>query len=107
MTTDAMNEAYLPYPEGSAYASSFLHILSWGYDSGYYGYAWASSIVAELAVLFDESPNGYMDHNLGMRYRKEILESGASRDVNESTMAFTGKPLDPERKAYLKKLGLE
>ena len=107
MTADAMTWGYLPYPEGSAYVSSFLHILSWGYDSGYYGYAWANSIVAELAVLFDESPNGYMDHRLGMRYREEILEPGASRDVNESTMAFTGRPLDPEYKAYLKRLGLE
>ena len=107
VTNDAMATAYLPYPEGSGQLSSFLHILAWGYDAGYYSYAWSDSIVAELAILFDESPKGYMDHKLGMRYRKEILAPGASRDVNESVFAFTGKPLDPERKAFLKRLGLE
>ena len=107
VTNDAMAAAYLPYPEGSGQLSSFLHILSWGYDAGYYSYAWSDSIVAELAILFDESPKGYMDRKLGMRYRKEVLEPGASRDVNESVFAFTGKPLDPERKAFLKRLGLQ
>ncbi len=107
VTNDAMASAYLPYPEGSAQLCSFLHILSWGYDSGYYSYAWSDSIVSELAILFDESPKGYMDQTLGMRYRKQILEPGASRDVNVSVQAFTGHPLDPERKAFLKRLGLE
>lgn len=107
MANEAMATAYLPYPAGSGQLSSFLHILSWGYDAGYYSYAWSDSIVAELAILFDESPQGYLDRRLGMRYRKEILEPGASRDVNESVLAFTGKPLDPERKAFLKRLGLE
>ncbi len=107
LTNDAMASAYLPYPEGSGQLCSFLHILSWGYDAGYYSYAWSDSIVAELANQFEASPKGFMDPKLGMLYRKEILEAGASRDVNTSVVAFTGKPLDPERKAFLKWLGLE
>lgn len=44
----------------------------------------------------DESPQGYLDRRLVMRYRKEVLEPGASKDVNESVLAFTGQP--PDRK---------
>jgi thimet oligopeptidase len=103
-----MAAAYLGYPQGSGFLNSFLHIWAWGYDAGYYAYAWSDSIVAELAVVFEDPNNhlGYLNPWLGMKYRIEVLQPGASRDVTTSVEAFTGKPLDPERKAFLKRLGI-
>ena len=105
---DAMAATYLPYPEGSSTLTSFLHILTLGYDGGYYGYAWSDSIVSELAAVFNDPANalGYMNPDIGRRYRREILEPGASRDVNESVGAFTGHALDPARRAFLVSLGV-
>lgn len=105
---DAMAATYLAYPEGSSTLTSFLHILTGGYDAGYYGYAWSGSIVSELAAVFNDPANtlGYLNPDIGRRYRKEILEPGASRDVNESVAAFTGQALDPARRAFLVSLGI-
>lgn len=99
---------YLPPPEGSTPLTSFLHILTWGYDAGYYSYAWSDSIVSELAAKFNDSANtqGYLNPDLGLLYRTAILEPGASRDVNESVEAFTGQALDPARTAFLVSLGV-
>lgn len=105
---DAMAATYLAYPEGSSMLTSFPHILTGEYDGGYYGYAWSDSIVSELAAVFNDPTNtlGYLNPDMGRRYRKEILEPGASRDVNESVAAFTGHALDPARRGFLVSLGV-
>jgi Zn-dependent oligopeptidase len=104
-----MTSAYLPLPEGSGFLNSFQHILTWGYDAGYYSYAWSDSIVAELADVFEDPSNtfGYMNPSLGLKYRTEILAPGNSRDVATSVAAFTGHPPDAEHKAFLKRLGVQ
>jgi Zn-dependent oligopeptidase len=58
--------------------------------------------------VFNDPANtqGYLNPDIGMRYRKEILEPGASRDVNDSVAAFTGHALDPTRQAFLISLGI-
>jgi Zn-dependent oligopeptidase len=107
-SNDIMAATYLPFPDGSSYLTSFQHVLTWGYDAGYYSYAWSDSIVSELAAVFNDPANtqGYLNPDIGMRYRKEILEPGASRDVNDSVAAFTGHALDPTRRAFLVSLGI-
>lgn len=109
MANQAIRVAYLPLPEGSGFLSSFQHILTWGYDASYYSYAWADSIVAELAAVFEDpaTPLGYMNPALGLKYRTEILSPGNSRDVATSVQAFTGHPLDTEHKAFLHRLGVQ
>jgi len=109
MANQAIRVAYLPLPEGSGFLSSFQHILTWGYDASYYSYAWADSIVAELAAVFEDpaTPLGYMNPALGLKYRTEILAPGNSRDVATSVQAFTGHPLDTEHKAFLHRLGVQ
>jgi Zn-dependent oligopeptidase len=76
-----------------------------GYDAGYYGYAWADAIAADMATVFEGAPDGYFDRSAGMRLRKEIYEPGDSRDVNISIEKFLARKrsLNP----FLKKIGIE
>jgi len=75
------------------------------YDAGYYGYAWADAIAADMATVFEKLPDGYFDKEAGMRLRKEIYEPGDSRDVNISIEKFLGRPRSLE--PFLKKVGIE
>jgi peptidyl-dipeptidase Dcp len=75
-----------------------------GYDAGYYGYAWADAIAADMATVFANAPEGFFDEQAGRRLRKEIYEMGDSRDVDISIEKFLGRPrsIDP----FLKKIGM-
>ena len=76
-----------------------------GYDAGYYGYAWADVIAADMATTFENAPGGYFDREMGMRLRKEIYEVGDSRDVNDSIQAFLGR--ERSFQPFLKQIGVE
>ena len=88
-------DVLFPPPEGTNFAAYWGHLT--GYDAGYYGYAWADAIAADMATAFEESPGGYLDTETGMRLRREIYEVGDSRPVDESIRAFLGRDrsLDP------------
>jgi len=93
----------LPVPPGSAFVAYFGHIT--GYGAGYYGYAWADAIAADMATVFEKSPGGYFDQAAGRRMRNEIYSVGDSRDINVSIEKFLGRPrsLGP----FLKKIGVD
>ena len=94
-------DKYLPYPAGSGFSSRFTHIIA-GYDSGYYGYLWSEAIVDDLVSVFNESPEGFYDEEIGLRLRQEIFAPGASRDVNESVRQFLGRDWNTD--AYMQKI---
>lgn len=102
VTNDIEARVYAAFPEGSAMVASFGHLA--GYDAGYYGYAWADVIAADLASKFESAPDGFMDTNLGMSLRREVFEPGNSRDVNISVEKFLGRK--PNNEAFIKSLGL-
>lgn len=104
VTNDIAERVFLPYPENTAFIATFGHIAD-GYDAGYYGYAWADVIAADLASMFKKAEEGFMDTEIGMRLRREIFEPGNSRDVNESVESFLGRK--PNNKAFIESLGLE
>ena len=85
---------YPDFPE-SAFIASFGHLFG-GYDAGYYGYAWADVISAEIAQKFRKAPGGFMDHEMGARLRQEILEVGGSRDANDTIRAFLGRDFNTD-----------
>ncbi|WCJ58398.1 Zn-dependent oligopeptidase [Fontisphaera persica] len=103
MANDVFREVFLPVPEDTAFVAYFGHLM--GYDAAYYGYAWADAIAADMATLFENSPQRYFDTQLGRKLRDEIYAPGDSRDVNLSIERFLGRPrsLAP----FLKELGLE
>jgi len=82
--------------------NTFKHIFSSGYDATYYQYLWGSALAADLASVFEARPDGFMDREVGMRYRHEILEVGGSRDAMQSVEGFLGRPFDEG--AYLKRV---
>lgn len=97
-----LNEVFLSVPEGSFLVARLGHFV--GYDAGYYGYAWADAIAADMATVFESAPEGYFDERAGRRLRDEIYAVGNSRDVNESILKFLGRERSIE--PFLKKIGV-
>ncbi|HTU00660.1 MAG TPA: M3 family metallopeptidase, partial [Candidatus Sulfotelmatobacter sp.] len=103
-TNRIQDRVFLPVPDDTALVAFFGH-LAGGYDAGYYGYAWADSIAADMATVFESAPGGFLDRGAGMRMRREIYSEGDARDVSVSIEDFLGRPrsIGP----FLKKLGIE
>ena len=97
-----LEKVFLPIDPGTTFVSFFGHLN--GYDAGYYGYAWADAIAADMATVFEKSKDGYQDKQAGMRLRKEIYEPGDSRDVAISIKKFLGR--DQSIQPFLKKIGI-
>jgi thimet oligopeptidase len=102
-TNRAWDDVFLPVPPGSAFIAYFAHLTS-GYDAGYYGYAWADAIAADMATVFESAPGGFLDRAAGRRMRDEIYAQGNARDVSVSVERFLGRPrsLTP----FLRRLGV-
>ena len=103
LANQKLSNVFLPMVPDTAFVAYFNHII--GYGAGYYGYAWADAISADMATVFEKSPDGYFDKQAGMRLRKEIYEPGDSRDVNVSIEKFLGRPRSLE--PFLKQIGIE
>jgi thimet oligopeptidase len=103
LANKTLSDVFLPMAPDTAFVAYFGHLM--GYDAGYYGYAWADAIAADMATVFEHSPNGYFDQSAGRRLRTEIYEPGDSRDANVSIEKFLGRKRSLE--PFLKKLGIE
>jgi thimet oligopeptidase len=103
LSNQVLSDVFLPMVPDTAFVAYFGHII--GYGAGYYGYAWADAISADMATVFEHSPDGFFDKQAGLRLRHEIYEPGDSRDVNISIEKFLGRPrsIDP----FLKQIGIE
>jgi Zn-dependent oligopeptidase len=97
-----LSEVFLPVPDDTAFVAYFGHLMD--YDAGYYGYAWADAIAADMNTVFEKAPDGHFDKQAGLRLRKEIYEPGDSRDVNISIEKFLGRPRSLE--PFLKRIGI-
>ena len=97
-----LEKVFLPIDSSTTFVSYFGHLN--GYDAGYYGYAWADAIAADMATVFEKAKDGYLDKQAGMRLRKEIYEQGDSRDVTMSIEKFLGRKQSVQ--PFLKKLGI-
>src|SRR5437588_3862373 len=102
LSNQVLSEVFIPLAPDTAFVAYFGHLM--GYDAGYYGYAWADAIAADMATVFEHAPNGYFDEAAGRRLRTEIYEPGDSRDVNISIEKFLGRKRSLE--PFLKKIGI-
>ena len=102
MSNHILETVLLPIDPGTAQIASFGHLAD-GYDAGYYGYAWAKALSADMATVFRQAPGGFMDADAGMKLRTEIYEPGDSRDVGEGIEKFLGRKssIEPFLKNYL------
>lgn len=82
--------------------SSFGHLLG-GYDAGYYGYLWAEVFGQDMFSRFAEE--GVLSTEVGMAYRRKVLEPGGTKDAIDLLQDFLGRA--PRSDAFLRKLGLE
>ena len=103
LSNEVLSEVSFPVPTNTAFVAYFGHII--GYGAGYYGYAWADAIAADMATVFENSPDGFFDKTAGMKLRHEIYQVGDSRDINVSIEKFLGRPRSLE--PFLKKIGVE
>jgi len=97
-----LEKVFLPIDSSTTFVSYFGHLN--GYDAGYYGYAWADAIAADMATVFEKAKDGYLDKQAGMKLRREIYEPGDSRDVNVSIEKFLGRKQSIQ--PFLKKIGI-
>ena len=95
-------KVFLPIDPSTTFVTYFGHLN--GYDAGYYGYAWADAIAADMATVFEKAKNRYLDKQAGLRLRHEIYEQGDSRDVTLSIETFLGRKQSIQ--PFLKKIGI-
>jgi thimet oligopeptidase len=102
ISNPVLEKVFLPIDPSTTFVSYFGHLN--GYDAGYYGYAWADAIAADMATVFEKAKDGYLDKQAGMKLRREIYEPGDSRDVNVSIEKFLGRKQSIQ--PFLKKIGI-
>ena len=103
LSNEALSEVFLPTAPDTAFACYFGHLM--GYDAGYYGYAWAEAIAADMATVFEKSTHGFYDTKAGRRLRDEIYAVGNSREASVSIEKFLGRKQGIE--PFLKKVGID
>ena len=68
ISNPVLEKVFLPIDPSTTFVTYFGHMN--GYDAGYYGYAWADAIAADMATVFEKAPQGYLDKQC----RHEIAE---------------------------------
>ena len=98
-----LSDVFLPVPEDTTFATYFGHLT--GYDAGYYGYAWADAIAADMATVFEGSELKYNDKEAAKRLRESIYAPGGSRNANDLILEFLGR--ERSLAPFLKSIGIE
>tara|TARA_B100000686_G_scaffold242435_1_gene251162 strand:- start:2273 stop:4366 length:2094 start_codon:yes stop_codon:yes gene_type:complete len=91
-------------PKFNRFPNSFAHIFAGGYAAGYYSYKWAEVLSADAYSMFEESTEGKINPEIGLRFRDEILAVGGSRKALESFVALRGR--EPKIDALLQHCGM-
>lgn len=100
-----MNKFYfnieLPEKE-TLFPAGFGHLV--GYDAGYYSYLWALVYACDSFESFKTKGNKNVMTNVevGMKWRREVLEKGSSEDEMKLVKNFLGRA--PNQKAFLKEV---
>jgi len=104
-TTEIMSELQntitnYDYMEGTHMQASFDHLLDYG--ASYYGYLWSEVFAADMYSVFERE--GVLNQEVGLRFRKTILEKGGTENPMNLVRAFLRR--EPNSKAFLKKQGI-
>lgn len=91
----------LGYFPGTHREASFGHLMN-GYDAGYYGYLWAKVYAQDIFTRFERE--GLENPQVGMAYRKDILEPGAAEEPDVLMQRFLGRGLNYD--AFYRDLGI-
>jgi thimet oligopeptidase len=96
----AKEESPIPMPDGIHPQASFGHLF--GYDAGYYGYLWSQVYAQDMFTAFQKG--GLESPQVGMRYRKDILEPARTYEPDHEVETFLGRPMDPS--AFYEQFGI-
>ena len=88
------------YTEGTHQQASFDHLLDYG--ASYYGYLWSEVFAADMYSVFEKE--GVLNQEVGLWFRKTILEKGGSENPMNLVRAFLRR--DPNNEAFLKSQGI-
>ena len=79
------------YPdiEKNNVSTSFSHIFSGGYSSGYYSYKWSEVLDADAFEVFEEK--GIFDTKTAQSFKENILSKGGSESPMDLYIRFRGK----------------
>jgi len=88
----------LGYTKGTQFPGQFNHTIS-GYAAGYYGYLWSEVLALDMLSRFG---GNLMNPQMGMRYRKAILERGGEAYADELVRAFLGRA--PDSRAFYQEI---
>ena len=102
ISNPVLEKVFLPIDPTTTFVTYFGHLN--GYDAGYYGYAWADAIAADMATVFEKARDGYLDKQAGMKLRNEIYAQGDGREVSLSIEKFLGRKQSVQ--PFLKKIGV-
>ncbi len=81
--------------------ASFGHLMG-GYDAGYYSYMWSKVFAQDMFTKFQAG--GLESPVVGMEYRKDILEPGATEEPDQLLRNFLGRPVSYA--AFYKDIGI-
>lgn len=87
------------------FVAGFGHLV--GYDAGYYSYLWALVYACDAFESFKTkgNKNVFTNTEVGLKWRREVLEKGSSEDEMKLLTNFLGRK--PSNKAFLKELGVK
>lgn len=94
--------AVTPAPDYARFPMSFSHIFAGGYAAGYFSYKWAEVLSADAFSRFEAE--GVYNEHVGLSFKSEVLERGASRTAMENFVAFRGR--EPNIEALLRHNGI-
>ncbi len=102
---DTLRQYGVPHAVGMRHRlPHFAHIFNGGYSAGYYAYTWAEVLEADAFAMWDDSGDIW-NREIADSYRRNILETGNTRDPADSYKAFRGRM--PNADALLKYRGLD
>ncbi len=81
-------------PSYNRFQWGFAHIFAGGYAAGYFSYKWAEVLSAD--AFFACFEKGEIKRELADGYRRNILEMGGSRPMDELYRRWLGRDPDPE-----------
>jgi peptidyl-dipeptidase Dcp len=82
--------------------TNFIHIATWGYESGYYSYLWSAILDSDAFEAFMKK--GLFDRKTAESFRKNILQMAGSEPLMPLYIKFRGR--EPIVDALLRKRGL-
>jgi peptidyl-dipeptidase Dcp len=93
----------MPVVDGCVMGSSFTHIFSGGYATGYYGYKWAEVLAADAYSYFKEK--GIFSKEVADKFRYEVLQKGGHEHPMDLYVKFRGHK--PQTQALIDQMNLE